>query len=97
MGQDGAYLAQFLLSKKYKVYGSYRPNSYYKNNRLRKLDIENKISLIDLQINEFTSVNYVINKIKPDEIYNLASMSYVGSSFKQPLSTINTNFFVDIE
>ena len=93
MGQDGAYLAQFLLSKKYKVYGSYRPNSYYKNNRLRKLDIENKISLIDLQINEFTSVNYVINKIKPDEIYNLASMSYVGSSFKQPLSTINTNFF----
>ena len=35
MGQDGAYLAQFLLSKRYKVYGSYRPNSYYKNNRLK--------------------------------------------------------------
>ena len=93
MGQDGAYLAQFLLSKRYKVYGSYRPNSYYKNNRLRKLDIENKISLIDLQINEFASVNYVINKIKPDEIYNLASMSFVASSFDQPLHTINTNFF----
>jgi len=46
MGQDGAYLAKFLLSKKYQVYGAYRPNSYYKNNRLKKLGIENKINLI---------------------------------------------------
>ena len=48
MGQDGAYLAKFLLSKKYKVYGAYRRNSNYENNRLRKLGIENKINLIDL-------------------------------------------------
>ena len=93
MGQDGAYLAKFLLSKKYKVYGSYRRNSNYENNRLRKLGIENKIELIDLEINEFASVNYVINKIKPDEIYNLAAMSFVASSFEQPLYTIHTNFF----
>ena len=93
MGQDGAYLAKFLLSKNYKVYGAYRRNSNYENNRLRKLNIENKIELIDLEINEFTSVNYVINKIKPDEIYNLAAMSFVASSFEQPLYTIHTNFF----
>ena len=93
MGQDGAYLAKFLLSKKYKVYGAYRRNSNYENNRLRRLGIEDKIELIELEINEFTSVNYVINKIKPDEIYNLAAMSFVASSFDQPLYTINTNFF----
>ena len=92
MGQDGAYLAKFLLSKSYKVYGAYRRNSNYENNRLRKLGIENKIELIDMEINEFTSVNYTINRIKPDEIYNLAAMSFVGSSFEQPLYTINTNF-----
>ena len=93
MGQDGAYLAKFLLSKNYKVYGAYRRNSNYENNRLRKLNIENKVELIDLEINEFASVNYVINKIKPDEIYNLAAMSFVASSFEQPLYTIHTNFF----
>ena len=93
MGQDGAYLAKFLLSKKYKVYGAYRRNSNYENNRLRKLNIENKIELIDLEINEFASVNHVINKIKPDEIYNLAAMSFVASSFEQPLYTIHTNLF----
>ena len=93
LGQDGAYLAKFLLSKNYKVYGAYRRNSNYENNRLRKLGIEQKIELIDLEINEFNSVNYVINKIKPDEIYNLAAMSFVASSFTQPLYTSNTNFF----
>jgi len=96
MGQDGAYLAKFLLSKDYKVYGAYRRNSNYENNRLRKLKIENQIELIDLEINEFNSVNYVINKINPDEIYNLAAMSFVASSFKQPLYTINTNFIAVI-
>jgi GDPmannose 4,6-dehydratase len=96
MGQDGAYLAKFLLSKDYKVYGAYRRNSNYENNRLRKLDIENQIELVDLEINEFNSVNYVINKIQPDEIYNLASMSFVASSFEQPLYTTNTNFFAVI-
>ena len=49
MGQDGAYLAKFLLSKKYQVYGAYRLNSYYKNNRLKKLGIENKINLIAIR------------------------------------------------
>ena len=93
LGQDGAYLAKFLLSKNYKVYGAYRRNSNYENNSLRKLGIEQKIELIDLEINEFNSVNYVINKIKPDEIYNLAAMSFVASSFTQPLYTSKTNFF----
>ena len=92
MGQDGAYLAKLLLSKNYKVYGAYRRNSNYENNRLRKLDIEDKVELINLEINEFNSVEYTINTIKPDEIYNLAAMSFVASSFNQPLYTANTNF-----
>jgi len=58
--------------------------------------IENQIELIDLEINEFNSVNHVINKINPDEIYNLAAMSFVASSFNQPLYTINTNFIAVI-
>jgi GDPmannose 4,6-dehydratase len=88
MGQDGAYLAKLLLSKNYKVYGAYRRNSNYSNNRLRILGIEDKVELINLEINEFNSVEYTINSIKPDEIYNLAAMSFVASSFKQPLYTI---------
>jgi GDPmannose 4,6-dehydratase len=92
MGQDGAYLAKLLLSKNYKVYGAYRRNSNYTNNRLRILGIEDKVELINLEINEFNSVEYTINSIKPDEIYNLAAMSFVASSFKQPLYTISTNF-----
>ena len=91
MGQDGAYLAKFLLSKNYKVYGAYRRNSNYENNRLRKLNIENKVELIDLEINELTSVNYVINKIKPDEIYNLAAQSHVKISFQIPEYTSDVN------
>ena len=92
MGQDGAYLAKLLLSKNYRVYGAYRRNSNSENNRLRKLDIEDKVELINLEINEFNSVEYTINTIKPDEIYNLAAMSFVASSFYQPLYTANTNF-----
>ena len=92
MGQDGAYLAKLLLSKNYKVYGAYRRNSNYENNRLRKLNIEDKVELVNLEINEFNSVEYTINAIKPDEIYNLAAMSFVASSFNQPLYTVNTNF-----
>jgi GDPmannose 4,6-dehydratase len=91
MGQDGAYLAKFLLSKNYTVYGVYRRNSNFENNRLRKLNIENKIELIDMEITEYNSVEYVLNKIKPDEIYNLAAMSFVASSFNQPIYTMNTN------
>ena len=91
MGQDGAYLAKFLLSKNYTVYGVYRRNSNFENNRLRKLNIENKIELVDMEITEYSSVEYVLNKIKPDEIYNLAAMSFVASSFNQPIYTMNTN------
>ena len=91
MGQDGAYLAKFLLKKNYDVYGAYRRNSNLDNNRLKKLNIYNKVKLLDLEITEFASVNHTIKKILPDEIYNLAAMSFVGSSFDQPIYTMNTN------
>lgn len=91
MGQDGAYLANFLLKKKYEVFGTFRRNSNYENFRLNYLNIKEKIKLIDMELTEFSSVNYTINKIKPDEIYNLAAMSFVESSFYQPIFTMNTN------
>jgi len=92
MGQDGAYLSKLLLSKNYKIYGTYRKSSYQDNNRLKKLGIKKEVELIDIDINEFNSVENTINSIKPDEIYNLAAMSFVASSFNQPLNTNKTNF-----
>ena len=92
MGQDGAYLTKLLLSKNYKIYGIYRKSSYQDNNRLKKLGIKKEVKLIDIDINEFNSVENTINNIKPDEIYNLAAESFVASSFKQPLNTNKTNF-----
>ena len=91
MGQDGAYLAKFLLKKNYDVYGAYRRNSNLDNNRLKRLNIHNKVKLLDLEITEFASVEKTIKKILPDEIYNLAAMSFVGSSFNHPIYTMNTN------
>ena len=91
MGQDGAYLAEFLLKKNYDVYGAYRRNSNLDINRLKKLNIHDRVKLLDLEITEFSSVYNVIKKILPDELYNLAAMSFVGSSFNQPIYTMNTN------
>lgn len=92
MGQDGAYLAKLLLSKNYKVFGTYRSNSKHANNRLKKLNIESNVKLIKLEINKFNTVKKTINDIKPDEIYNLAAMSFVATSFDHPIYTSKTNF-----
>ena len=89
-GQDGAYLAKFLLEKGYEVYGASRDAQMSSFNNLKKLGIYNDINLISLNINDFRSTLQSITKIKPAEIYNLAGQSSVGLSFEQPVETLES-------
>jgi GDPmannose 4,6-dehydratase len=86
-GQDGAYLAKFLLEKGYKVFGLYRRTSSPNIWRLLALDIYNKVVLIPGDMTDMASLLNAITKTEPDEIYNLAAQSFVGTSFEQPLIT----------
>lgn len=84
-GQDGSYMAELLLSKGYKVYGMVRRLSAPNYWRLR--DIMNKIELISGDLHDFSSVYKAVKDTKPDEIYNLAAMSFVPISWEQPVLT----------
>jgi len=86
-GQDGAYLAQFLLKKGYNVFGTYRRLSTPNFWRLQALDIFGKVSLIPADLIDMSSLIESIEISKPDEIYHLAAQSYVGASFEQPISS----------
>jgi GDPmannose 4,6-dehydratase len=86
-GQDGAYLTEFLLKKGYEVYGSFRRTSDLNLTRLRYLGVDDKIHFVPLELHEFTNIQRTIEKVRPDEIYNLASQSFVGLSFELPLFT----------
>ncbi|MBT4922843.1 MAG: GDP-mannose 4,6-dehydratase [Rickettsiales bacterium] len=87
LGQDGAYLAQLLLSKGYKVYGGERRTSSKNHWRLQYLEIEDQVTLLDFDLLEQSNITNVIREIQPDEIYNLAAQSFVGVSFAQPILT----------
>lgn len=89
-GQDGAYLANFLLSKGYEVYGTSRDaqGSFFTN--LVKLQIKDLIHLISMDPEDFRSVLLAVKKSVPDEIYFLAGQSSVGLSFEQPAETIQS-------
>lgn len=91
-GQDGAYLAQFLLDKGYEVYGAYRRTSSLNLWRIQFLKIENhpNLHLIEFNLLDASSCIRVISQIQPDELYNLAAQSFVGVSFEQPLITSQT-------
>lgn len=86
-GQDGAYLAKFLLKKGYKVYGLYRRTSTPNFWRLQYLNILEKINLIPGDLTDMSSLLESVSISDPDEIYNLAAQSYVGASFDQPILT----------
>ena len=90
-GQDGSYLAELLLSKGYKVYGAQRRNTGNKYWRLDELGITNKIEFVDIDLSEPYNIEHVIDKIEPDELYNLAAQSFVGLSFEQPQVTTISN------
>jgi len=84
-GQDGSYLAEFLLSKGYKVFGLVRAVSLDHYDRIRHLlsDIE----IVKGDLSDQSSLITVISKVKPDEIYNLAAQSFVPASWEQPILT----------
>lgn len=89
-GQDGAYLAQLLLSKGYKVYGASRDAQMSTFANLSTLGIRERVTTVSLAINDFRSVLQIIQHVEPDEIYNLAGQSSVGLSFEQPVETLES-------
>ena len=89
-GQDGAYLAALLLSKGYTVVGTSRDASSTEFNNLRKLNILNHLEITSMCPSDFHSTHSVIEKVKPDEIYNLSGQTSVGLSFEQPLMAIES-------
>ena len=90
-GQDGAYLAKFLLKKKYKVFGLYRRSSTPNFWRLQNLDIFNEISFIPGDLCDMGSLIEAIKISNPDEIYNLAAQSFVGASYEQAKFSTEVN------
>ena len=88
-GQDGPYLAKFLLEKGYDVVGTYRRTSHKSFERLEAFDILGKVDVIRADLTDQISLNKAIKDTKPDEVYNLAAQSFVGVSFEQPILTSN--------
>ena len=90
-GQDGVYLAKFLLQKEYRVVGTLRSyrNTNYKN--FKYLNIENDIILEEIDLLDISNVIRIFQKYKPNEIYNLAAQSSVGLSYEQPIGTFYFN------
>lgn len=92
-GQDGSYLSELLLEKNYKVVGLYRRSSSPHFDRLSNIINSPNLNLIEFDLTDPSSIYSIINKYQPDEFYNLAAMSHVGTSFSQPSTTfeVNTN------
>lgn len=86
-GQDGAYMAKYLLEKGYKVYGTFRRVSTPNFWRLQYLGVLNDVELVPFDLLDQSSIIEAIKLAKPDEIYNLAAQSFVGASFEQPVAT----------
>lgn len=89
-GQDGAYLAQLLLSKGYRVIGTSRDAEVNEFHNLDKLGVKPYITLASVSLNDFRSVLQMISKFEPNELYNLAGQSSVGLSFIQPVETMES-------
>jgi GDPmannose 4,6-dehydratase len=90
-GQDGAYLSELLIGKNYSVIGLTRNNHSENLEKLKHLNIDDKITIEECDLLDISSIIALINKYKPNEIYNLAAQSSVSLSFKQPIGTINFN------
>jgi GDPmannose 4,6-dehydratase len=95
-GQDGAYLAEFLLRKKYIVHGIKRRSSLFNTDRIDHLyqdpHVENKDFILHYgDLTDSTNLIRIIQEIQPDEIYNLAAQSHVGVSFETPEYTANAD------
>lgn len=88
-GQDGAYLAELLLGKGYTVYGTYRRTSSVNFWRIEELSLQNhpNLHLVEYDLTDLGSSIALLQKVQPEEIYNLAAQSFVGVSFDQPTTT----------
>ena len=89
-GQDGAYLARLLLDKGYVVHGTARDEQMASFGHLHSFGIKGRIGCHSMALNDFRSVLQVLDKVRPDEIYNLAGQSSVGLSFDQPVETLES-------
>ncbi len=90
-GQDGAYLAKFLLEKGYRVVGGLRRSSNDPMSRLHALRIAQHVEFVGFDLAEITNILRLLEKVKPDEIYNLAAQSFVSLSFEQPIYTADAD------
>ena len=89
-GQDGAYLSRLLINKGYKVHGTSRDSEMNDFSSLIKLGIKDLIEFHSVSLTDFRSTLQVIEKVSPNEIYNLAGQSSVALSFEQPLETLES-------
>lgn len=89
-GQDGSYLAELLLEKGYQVYGVQRRSSMPNTERLDHISSPD-LFMVYGDLSDSSNLTRIINKIKPDEIYNLAAQSHVRISFDEPEYTVNVN------
>jgi GDPmannose 4,6-dehydratase len=89
-GQDGAYLANALLTKGYKVVGTSRDAHMTAFKNLERLGIRGRVAVESMATSDFRSVLQVLARVQPDEIYNLAGQSSVGLSFEQPVETLES-------
>lgn len=89
-GQDGSYLARFLLEQGYDVVGTSRDAYGARRDGLVRLGIDRKVPIVSMATNDFRSVLQVVMRQEPDEIYNLAGQTSVGLSFEQPVEAIES-------
>ena len=90
-GQDGGYLAKFLLEKGYRVIGLYRRGSTDTFSKLKEHGIFEQIELKDFELLEFSNICRLIKNYQPDEFYNLAAQSFVAVSWEEPIYTANAD------
>jgi GDPmannose 4,6-dehydratase len=89
-GQDGSYLAKYLLGLGYEVWGTSRDAQVASFQNLQRLGIKEEVRLESLAVNDFRSVLQVLTKIQPDDIYNLGGQTSVSLSFQQPVETLDS-------
>jgi len=88
-GQDGAYLSRLLQHKGYDVFGAYRRSAQPNTRNLEKLGV--KIEMVPFELGEYENIKRTIQRVKPDEIYNLAAQTFVKNSFDVPIYTCDIN------
>jgi len=90
-GQDGSYLARYLLGRDYEVFGIIRRNSVPEHQELRIHDLEGEINTFYGDMTDAAGLSRILREVRPDEIYNLAAQSHVRISFDVPEQTVETN------